>query len=33
MRHLETVMKVEKLALKLSMLLVIGLFVGGGDRL
>lgn len=30
MRHLETVMKVEKLALKLSMLLVIGLFVGGG---
>lgn len=30
MRHLGTVMKVEKLALKLSMLLVIGLFVGGG---
>lgn len=30
MRHLGTVMKVGKLALKLSMLLVIGLFVGGG---
>lgn len=30
MRHLGTVMKVEKLALKLSMLLVIGLFIRGG---